>query len=261
MFIDLNYFSCERCGPRASLFFFKSTFWYNHILRKFIDFKLDSQVSDLAHGPLFLRLYKHHLSQTIIKNLMFYVITFLGHPRYFGRLQWVLLWVDVRRRASCDKRRPSCDVRRALITSSSQELPEQSLPTLVYSICRIRTQDIIILMYFLKILLLYSIIIQHIDCYCIKGIIMLLCHCWFLFILWWGCRYANMSPSDKKSVQSLILRWPLRPVSYFFQLLFTTCFRDLGSQRGPTVFGPTGHTKPGPRSAVSSHWWTLLLCR
>ena len=27
-----------------------------------------------------------------------------------------------------------------------------------------------------------------------------LCNCWFLFILWWGSWYANMNPSDKKSV-------------------------------------------------------------
>ena len=32
---------------------------------------------------------------------------------------------------------------------------------------------------------------------------------WFLFILWWGCWYTNISPSDKKS---LILSWPERPV-------------------------------------------------
>ena len=31
-----------------------------------------------------------------------------------------------------------------------------------------------------------------------------LCQCWFcLFILWWACLYANMSPSDKESVKSL----------------------------------------------------------
>ena len=24
-----------------------------------------------------------------------------------------------------------------------------------------------------------------------------LCHCWFLFILWWDCWYVNISPSDK----------------------------------------------------------------
>ena len=47
------------------------------------------------------------------------------------------------------------------------------------------------------------------------------CHCWFLFILWCGCWYANMSPSDKKLVQSLMLRWPLRRplvllIYYFF---------------------------------------------
>ena len=35
-----------------------------------------------------------------------------------------------------------------------------------------------------------------------------LCNSWFLFILWWGCWYVNMSPSDK----FLILGWPLRPV-------------------------------------------------
>ena len=29
-------------------------------------------------------------------------------------------------------------------------------------------------------------------------------HCSFLFTLWWGCWYANMSPSDKKS---LIWHW------------------------------------------------------
>ena len=27
-----------------------------------------------------------------------------------------------------------------------------------------------------------------------------LCHDWFSSILWWGCLYTNMSPSDKMSV-------------------------------------------------------------
>ena len=34
-----------------------------------------------------------------------------------------------------------------------------------------------------------------------------LCHYWFLYILWWGCWYANMDPSEK----TLILKWPLKP--------------------------------------------------
>ena len=42
-------------------------------------------------------------------------------------------------------------------------------------------------------------------------------HCWTLFIVWWGYWYANMSPSDKKSVWSL--RWPLRPVGLLLEKL------------------------------------------
>ena len=67
------------------------------------------------------------------------------------------------------------------------------------------------------------------------------CHCWFLFILWWVCWYANMNPSDKNSrnqgVQPLTLRWPLRPVSLSIDFLFLTL-------------------------ASTSHWlkWTLKKC-
>ena len=59
-----------------------------------------------------------------------------------------------------------------------------------------------------KGIIFFFINIQHIDCYCIKGCFSaFLCHCWFLFILWWGCWYANISPSEV-SLESLILRWP-----------------------------------------------------
>ena len=60
----------------------------------------------------------------------------------------------------------------------------------------------------------FSIIIQHIICYCIKGLSLQCCFpkpLWFLFLLW-DCWCANISPSDKTSVQSLIRRWALRPV-------------------------------------------------
>ena len=38
------------------------------------------------------------------------------------------------------------------------------------------------------------------------------CYCWFLFILWWGCRFT----CQEVSVKSLILRWSLRPVGVLF---------------------------------------------
>ena len=50
-------------------------------------------------------------------------------------------------------------------------------------------------------LLIYSILIAIVvlrDWYAASQ-----CHCWFLFILWWGCWYANMNTSNKKSVKSL----------------------------------------------------------
>ena len=52
------------------------------------------------------------------------IYTFLGHMSYSGDL---LLWVGVRRP----------------LTFSSQELPGQSLPNLVCSICRVRRQEIV----------------------------------------------------------------------------------------------------------------------
>ena len=53
-----------------------------------------------------------------------------------------------------------------------------------------------------------------------------LCHCRFLFILWWCCWYANMRHFwQEVSIESLILRWRLRPVAlllWTWTLLF--CF-------------------------------------
>ena len=43
--------------------------------------------------------------------------------------------------------------------------------------------------------------------------------CWFLLILWRDRWYANMNPLDKKSLQSLILRWPLTPVGLLLSLV------------------------------------------
>ena len=40
----------------------------------------------------------------------------------------------------------------------------------------------------------------------------LLYHCWFLFILWWGCWYTNEPFWQEVGVKSLILGWPVRPV-------------------------------------------------
>ena len=52
-----------------------------------------------------------------------------------------------------------------------------------------------------------------------------LSHCWFLCILWCGCRYANMSPSDKKSVLSL---WYSGEKCTIFTLCITFFNTDLG---------------------------------
>ena len=61
--------------------------------------------------------------------------------------------------------------------------------------------------YFLKYLLyFYAIVLRDYG-------VAFLYQCWFSFILWWGCWYTNMSPSDKKS---LILRLLLWPVGLFF---------------------------------------------
>ena len=47
-----------------------------------------------------------------------------------------------------------------------------------------------------------------------------LCYCWFLFFSMMDLMITNMSPFYKKSIESLILRWPLRLVGLFFSLYF-----------------------------------------
>ena len=57
-----------------------------------------------------------------------------------------------------------------------------------------------------------------------------LCHCWFLWILWWGCWYAYMSPSDKKSLESLILKWPV--CYYNFRMNWPVILHRTGPRKG-----------------------------
>ena len=71
--------------------------------------------------------------------------------------------------------------------------------------------------------LMMCINIQHIDCYynSNKGIYdaAFLCHCWFSFILWWVLLISKYEPFwQEVSVESLILRWPLRLMDLLFIL-------------------------------------------
>ena len=52
------------------------------------------------------------------------------------------------------------------------------------------------------------------------------CHCWILFILWWGSWCANIYESfwQEVNVESLILRWPLKHLGLLF---FMCCFVSL----------------------------------
>ena len=85
------------------------------------------------------------------------------------------------------------------------------------------------LLYFLRVIVLgrgrmscicYSINIQHIDCYCIKGLWCCYAIVDLLIYFMMGllmCRYGPFW--QKVSVDSRILRWPLRPVALLINFL------------------------------------------
>ena len=55
--------------------------------------------------------------------------------------------------------------------------------------------------------------------------------CWFSFILWWGCWYTNKEPFwQEVGVKSLILRWPLRPVGFLFEQMWSPLSTLMGQK-------------------------------
>ena len=80
------------------------------------------------------------------------------------------------------------------------------------------TTRISFLLYKVNIYYLYSINIQHIDCYCVKGLWCCFPLQWLIFIYsMMGLLIYKYEPFWQEfSVKSLILRWPLRPVYLLF---------------------------------------------
>ena len=48
------------------------------------------------------------------------------------------------------------------------------------------------------------------------------CHCWFWFILWWGCFMQIRAFLTKSQWEYLILSWPLWSVGFLFSLILVS---------------------------------------